>query len=245
MTLQQQIHVTGSVFQVQFTLTDTDYPFVGVSAIDGCRVFLEEIIPRGGGVYAEFYSVSGVDPSEVMAAARGYDSVQPNLLNEYENGGLFEFEVSGKCPVLFLGELGALPRCVYSVGGRGHISAEIPSSENASEVVAAFLDAHPDAELVGKREQPYITPMFGHRRFREAMTDRLTDRQEEILSAADEAGYYDWPRKITAERLADQLGISTSTLLKHLRTAERKLVGAFFEEPSVIPDDRSGQTAVS
>jgi len=231
MTVSQQRPVSEGVTRVEFAISNPEYPFVGASSIDGCQLFLEEILPRSGHSYAEFFAVVGADTDRVLELAGEHGSAEVTLLNEYESGALFEFTVSEDCPAVFLSERGALPRRVYSDGGEGHISAEIPPDEDAGEIVAAFLDAHPDAELERKCDQPYVTPMFSHRKFRDTIEERLTDRQEEVLTAAHESGYYDWPREITAEELAEQQGISTSTLLKHLRAVERKFIGAFFEQP--------------
>lgn len=231
MTVSQQRPASDGVTRVEFAISNPEYPFVGASAIDGCRLFLEEILPRGGRSYAEFFAVVGADTDRVLELAGEHGSAEATLLNEYESGALFEFTVSDDCPAVFLSERGALPRRVYSRDGTGHISAEIPATEDAGAIVDAFLEAHPDAELEQKCDQPYVTPMFSHRKFREAIEERLTDRQEEVLTAAHEAGYYDWPREITAEELAEQQGVSTSTLLKHLRTVERKFIAAFFERP--------------
>lgn len=161
------------------------------------------------------------------------DNIEAQLINEFENGSLFEFLVDDDCPAVFLGEHNALPREIYSVAGEGHLVAEIPASEDVSTVIGRFLEEHPDAELVAKREQPYVTPMFSHREFRYKVTEELTDREREILDTAHELGYYCWPRRITAEELAEELGISSATLHKHLRAGEQKLISVFFDGPPV------------
>ena len=56
----------------------------------------------------------------------------------------------------------------------------------------------------------------------------LTERQREILTTAKNKGYYDTPRKISSQELANQFGISTATLLEHLRKAEKKLIDSIF-----------------
>ena len=53
---------------------------------------------------------------------------------------------------------------------------------------------------------------------------RLTDRQYEVVQAALNAGYFQWPRDVTSDELAAQFGISRATLLEHLRKAESKLI---------------------
>lgn len=52
----------------------------------------------------------------------------------------------------------------------------------------------------------------------------LSDRQSEIITAALSRGYYEWPREVNAETLADDLGIAHSTFLEHLRKAEQALL---------------------
>ena len=52
----------------------------------------------------------------------------------------------------------------------------------------------------------------------------LTERQREILVEAHERGYYDVPRRINSEELANKLKIDKSTVVEHLRKAENRLV---------------------
>jgi predicted DNA binding protein len=52
----------------------------------------------------------------------------------------------------------------------------------------------------------------------------LTDRQAAALAAAVELGYFDTPRRASAEDLAEKLGISPSTAVEHLRKAEKKVL---------------------
>jgi predicted DNA binding protein len=52
----------------------------------------------------------------------------------------------------------------------------------------------------------------------------LSERQSEVVTAALQAGYYEWPRETDAESLAAELGIAHSTFLEHLRKAEHQLI---------------------
>jgi predicted DNA binding protein len=56
----------------------------------------------------------------------------------------------------------------------------------------------------------------------------LTPAQEESLEVAFEMGYFDLPRKITADDVADELGISKSAFLERLRRGQRSLFGVLF-----------------
>jgi predicted DNA binding protein len=52
----------------------------------------------------------------------------------------------------------------------------------------------------------------------------LTEKQREVLIAANKYGYYAYPRKITSEQLARQVGLSKPTVVQHLRKAEVRLI---------------------
>lgn len=55
-------------------------------------------------------------------------------------------------------------------------------------------------------------------------TDELSGRQREVFELARKRNYYAWPREISTRELADELNISKTTLLEHLRKAEAKLL---------------------
>ena len=59
---------------------------------------------------------------------------------------------------------------------------------------------------------------------REQRLDTLTTTQREVYEHAREAGYYEWPRGASTRDLADDLDVSKTTLLEHLRKAESKLL---------------------
>lgn len=228
MGIQQRVPADGGMTYVEFGLSDSKYPFVGAST-GGGQVVLEEIIPRGDQGYGEFYSVRGVPHEEIVAGADAHGSVEVERLVEHDDGTLYEFVVGDHCPAVFLGETGALPREVESVDGEGRISAEIPPDTDDSAVISQFLEHHHDAELTAKRHQPYRTPLFSHRELLQGLEERLTDRQQEILAAAHENGYYEWPRDTSGEEIADHLGISPPTFYQHLRAAEQTLITMVFQ----------------
>ncbi|SFR45384.1 MULTISPECIES: helix-turn-helix domain-containing protein [Halorubrum] len=59
---------------------------------------------------------------------------------------------------------------------------------------------------------------------REQRLDTLTTTQRKVYEHARDAGYYEWPREASTRELADDLNVSKTTLLEHLRKAESKLL---------------------
>lgn len=70
----------------------------------------------------------------------------------------------------------------------------------------------------------------------EASAYGLTDRQEEALKLALSRGYYETPRAVSAQALADELDISQPSLSDLLRRAERQLLA------STLGNERTMQT---
>lgn len=237
-----QSRAESSVVELEFALSDSTYPFVAASNSGPRRVELEEMVPRGDGRYAEFFSVSGGEPSHLLDLADDYDGVESHLLETYENGGLVEFSVGTSCPAVSLAELGALPRVVVSEDGAGRIVSELPPRHDPATVVETFLDEYSDAELAAKRPKEYATPLFGRGEFQQVLRNNLTERQREVLRAAYEAGYYDWPRSCTGTEVAEKLDITSATFSQHIHAAERKLLTVLFDGPQQERDAAAGSS---
>ncbi|WP_254525038.1 helix-turn-helix domain-containing protein [Natrinema caseinilyticum] len=60
--------------------------------------------------------------------------------------------------------------------------------------------------------------------------DRLTARQREILEAAHEMGYFDYPKGANATDVAERLGVARSTFTEHLAAAQTKLMDDILEQ---------------
>lgn len=75
-----------------------------------------------------------------------------------------------------------------------------------------------------------ITDLGEHGLFKSMMVSVLdligdvTERQADVLISAYQNGYYDIPRRIRTQDIADQLGISRYGVEKVLRTAENKVI---------------------
>ncbi len=52
----------------------------------------------------------------------------------------------------------------------------------------------------------------------------LTERQRELLVTAHRHGYYEYPKRINTEGLAERVDISRPTLVQHLRKAEGRIM---------------------
>ncbi|MFB6109939.1 MAG: bacterio-opsin activator domain-containing protein [Halodesulfurarchaeum sp.] len=119
-----------------------------------------------------------------------------------------------------LSSLSATPKSV-------RLTFEAASEHMANTVVGRFRDGYDGVELLALHEVSR-QPQSGAS-FRESVTADLTDRQLEALQKAHVSGFFDWPRGVEGEELATAMDIHPSTFHQHLRAAERKLIGAYFD----------------
>jgi hypothetical protein len=64
----------------------------------------------------------------------------------------------------------------------------------------------------------------------DSLLSKLTPRQRQMLLTAYALGYYDVPRRISSDGLSRHLKVDKSTIVEHLRKAERKLIGGIIAE---------------
>jgi predicted DNA binding protein len=71
-------------------------------------------------------------------------------------------------------------------------------------------------------------PVETRQEFRAELADRFTDRQETALRTAFLGGFFEWPRQIDGNELADAMDISRPTYHQHLRAAQQKVLEELF-----------------
>lgn len=226
--MYRRMGTTPGAVEVEFALDDPRYPFIGATVGSEGLVELAEMIPREKGAYAEFFNISGIEPSRVLEHTAAYETLEAFLVSEYEDGGFFEFVVTGDCPAVTLAELGALPREVVANAGEGRIIAEIPDRFDPAGVIERFGERVPAARLLAKRERTAMRPLLTDSVLGEVLRTELTARQLEVLRTAFDGGYYDWPRQCCGTDIAEELGITSATFSEHIHAAERNLLAALF-----------------
>ena len=118
---------------------------------------------------------------------------------------------------------------VRLVGVRGRTGSDVIEFQTTDPAligdVRAQLTEHcGSCSLISKRHVSDTTADQG------LSTDSLglTERQQSIVELAFEEGYYNNPRGISGNELADTFDISASTLHQHLRAAESKVMDQLF-----------------
>lgn len=214
---------SGTVSELELEVTDPTVPCVAATTDLGGRLYLEQFLPKDDGGYTEYYGIQAVDPDRLLESTAAHEGSDARFLCHEGDEGILEMVVTGNCPPKALADSGAVPRSVSAAGGVLRILAEVPPGYDGADVTARFLEEHPDADLVERREKPNFAPLVSVRKVARAFRERLTEHQREAVELAQRRGYYAWPREVTRGDLAEELGTDPATVGRRLRAAERTL----------------------
>lgn len=119
---------------------------------------------------------------------------------------------------------------VHITEGKEHwrVMVEVDALSDVLSSMRSEYDVEIDAiERVDPQDSLFFADVVN------AVSETLSPRQQEILFDARDAGYYNWPRETSANKLAENVGVSGPTLLEHLRQGEQKIINMFLAELQV------------
>jgi PAS domain S-box-containing protein len=203
--------------------------FVAVAERCDARTRLDGVVVGDGGGLRQVLTVEGATAADLRAATADGDLAA--AVDVDEAGPPVRATVAPTSRE-FVGRLvaaGSAVRRGEATPTDRRVALAAPSTV-ADRLFALLEREFPDWTLARKRtvDRPWVDGQTA-----DGLADRLTERQREVLVAAYREGYLDHPRRTTAERLAEDLGIADTTLFQHLQAAQRKLVEACLDVDDV------------
>lgn len=130
-----------------------------------------------------------------------------------------------KCLIEFRTDL---PLLLFAARGSG-LPLELPFEVQNGEATWALTASHESISGLGEQfdalgisySVDYLQPEVA------GTEDLLTDRQQSLIAAAIEHGYYDTPRRCSLTELADVVGLAKSTTSETLHRAEERVMKEF------------------
>jgi PAS domain S-box-containing protein len=221
--------LSDAVVEVEFEIYDGEGFFARVPQEEGGLFTLDGVTMTGDGSFVYFMTVDGLDPDRVLERAEAASDVSSaRLVNEHDDGNLFEFVYTGPSPLQELAERGGTLRDAKFSAEGGRTVVELPQNVDVRSAVESIQNSIHGTKVVARRERE--RPQRTVEEFRSTLEDDLTERQRSALDAAYYAGFFEWPRESTGEEVSDSLGVSAPTFHQHLRVGERKLLSAFLDE---------------
>jgi len=216
-----------SVVELQFTVEDESLLESRLTADADATLSYSGSIYQSDGTLRMFYTVEGEDAAAVLDAAQSHSDIgELHCLSEYDEELLLQMTVDDSL-VATLADRGGATQAITSEGGIARFTVEISRDTDARDLFELVEGRYDRTELVGYHE--HERPVQTRQEFRADLTDRLTDRQLTALRTAYHSGFFDWPRAVDGDELAEMMDIARSTFHQHLRVAERKVLEAFFE----------------
>ncbi|SFR66738.1 helix-turn-helix domain-containing protein [Halogeometricum limi] len=216
--------------EFEFVSERPSTPFGVVAAQCECDCWVDDIVSTTDGTAVQFFSVRGESPSRVARLLDGMPDVEAY---RFVDRGVV-LRVMGR-----IGRADFLTKLVDAGGAVQSASADSGLSQvvvrttasNAARIAGLVQRDYPEWEMTRKWT---VARTAGAPTYATAsLENRLTEKQLTALRMAYLMGYYDHPRKATAEEVAAALGISGSTLHQHLQVAVRKLLETSLRQTGV------------
>jgi len=93
------------------------------------------------------------------------------------------------------------------------------SIPNAVELLREFGSV--SVERISQDYESHVVPSITEW---QNLLNGFSTRQAEIIATAIDMGYYERPREVTLQEIADQIGIAKTTVSQHLRKAEKRAI---------------------
>lgn len=199
---------------------------------DGTHLIEKSLYTADDVIKGDFVLVADGPASidEVVTTIDGYEVVDDIAVLERSNG-------RARIVVTYDRESSIVPQIVNSdfmpiepvhiTGGEEYWTVLVRESV-LPDIVAEMEDSY-DVQMTAITEvNPSDSPAFAD--VVDRIHDDLSSRQRELMFEARDAGYYTWPREISANEVADGTTITASTFLEHIRRGEQKILQAVFDE---------------
>jgi hypothetical protein len=164
--------------------------------------------------------LSAADPLPIITDIQARDDVESlELLWKHDDEALLQIQTLNPLPLLPVWRAGVPLKMPFDIQD-GEATWEVTTSNSRLSSLRTHLDdvgIDFDIEFVRAIDASQADQL-------------LTDRQQEVLLAAVEAGYYRSPRESTLGEVADDLDVANATCSDVLHRAEGHIIHWFVEE---------------
>ncbi|WP_254546070.1 bacterio-opsin activator domain-containing protein [Halomarina pelagica] len=225
----QRTLLADRVTELELRIDDPDLFLRTLATRLGTPLVVDDIVNESGGASLVFLTVEDVDAEVLPPLADEFVTVERvDVIAERDDGIRCELRLAGPTVTSDLTEYGAITRELTADANGIRAVVELPHDADVREFVESVQATYPNTDLVARRSQ--VSSVQSERDVRAGVTDRLTDRQYEVVRTAYASGFFEWPRDRTGQEVAASLDISQPTFNKHLRSAERKLFSMLLDD---------------
>ncbi|KYH25084.1 bacterioopsin transcriptional activator [Halalkalicoccus paucihalophilus] len=225
---RRQALVGDRSIDLEFRVRDPEDPVLAFVREHALTIEFENTVYRADGTPRVFVTIPDVDPDRVERLVRESDAIEDvTYIRAQGTDRLFVCTLTDSAFLSALVDHGAFPRVLASGDDGERVVVRVAGAATVRSVIDLLDERYDEAELLAQRERD--EPITTQREFEAAFNALLTDRQEEVLRAATVSGFFEWPRGITAQQLAEVFDVSQPTVSRHIRAGERTLFELLFD----------------
>jgi len=211
---------------LRFSIESEACPLLRIARDSGCTLIFEGLRGKDGDEATVFVRVLGCSTKTFLEKTQQASVISSvTEIRESEDDALFQITISDTFIASTLARYGIrLENIIGDDQSSVRVRVETPPTIPVHRAVEIVSTEYPNATLLGSEE--LTSDLWSGDQSPERALPRLTDRQREAVELAYHGGYFESPKELSGQELAEQMGISSSSFNTHLRTAERKLIGA-------------------
>jgi hypothetical protein len=213
--------MSDEVVELQFRIRDA-FEELGLQVPDAGRITMDHTVPVGHDEFLVYGTVTPDAEDALHSIVDALEHWQSVTVREERDDLVFELRLSDPPVLSTIASLGGSVEQALFEEGDYLMTAHIAPTADVRKVIETVEATYPNAQLLKRHqvsrdgERPGATGA-------DAIGD-LTDRQRSTLEAAYHAGFFEWPRAVSGEEVAEAIGIAPSTFHQHLRKAEQKVL---------------------
>lgn len=175
------------------------------------------------GTILQYYTVKGIAPKDAIEVFQQLPTEEVQLLSTTAETSELGVRVTSESMVSQLAPMDVDITSVAIEDGVLELSIELPQTADHDAVISKVAELYPDMKLHSK--QLVFTPLT----LRKLVESHLTGRQLMAVQFAHLSGYFEQPRRSTGEDLAAEMGVTSTTFHRHLRSAEKRIFDEIFD----------------
>lgn len=235
-TESKQALLADSVVELEFGIREGSAVYSLANALD-VDATLERLSQTPGGDLVAYATFSDCTQEDIEAVLDDVPAIAGGaFVCHQDESALFRLDLEEGCVETALVGRGGVVTGLTVEDGEGRVTVEFSQRTDIGSVVETITAEYGDLDLVARRE--HERPARTEQEVQAELEEELTDRQLEALRTAYIGGFFDWPRENTGEEVAELMGVSQTTFLQHLRTAQRKTFEVLLDD-----DQGSGRTS--
>lgn len=209
---------------VRFSVESEACPLLRIARNSQCTILFEGLREQEGGEATVFVRVHNCSAQQFIEAAEQATAISSvTQVGGSDDGLLFQITITEMFIASVFARYGIrLESIMGDVEDGVRVRLVTPPTIPVHRVVDIVSTEYPDSNLLGtddRTDYPRRQTEVG-----DQALQNLTDRQREALEIAYYGGYFESPKGLSGQELAEQMDISSSSFNVHLRTAERKLL---------------------